>query len=204
MNDPRRVVDCASALQLLQEWLDGEILVRDAALTGHLQDCSNCAERYAGAEQLLSVFPPCLPADFADSMVARIRADQRQRQWRQYYLAAGSLAAAVLAALWFTWPNTPHNENLIAKAAMTPSLDRQVERATTAVKEWTERTVQVIPRPDVSPGDMLPTPDVKMALQPVTSPFAEAGRGVAEGLEPLANSAKRAATRFWRDLPVID
>jgi hypothetical protein len=83
-------------------------------------------------------------------------------------------------------------------------LERQVERATTAVKEWTERTVQVIPRPDISPVDVLPTPDVKMALQPVTSPFTEAGRGVAEGLEPLATSAKRAATRFWRDLPITD
>lgn len=204
MIDQKRVVDCALALQTLQDWLDGEILDRDAALMRHLQDCSTCAERFAAAEQLVRVFPPGLPADFADRMVAQVRADQRQRQWRQYYLAAGSLAAAVLAALWFTWPNTPRNDNLIAKATTTPSLDRQVERATTAVREWTERTVQVIPRPDISPSDMLPTPDVKMALQPVTSPFTEAGRGVAEGLEPLANSAKRAATRFWRDLPVID
>jgi hypothetical protein len=47
----------------------------------------------------------------------------------------------------------------------------------------------------------LPPPALDVTLDPAVRPLGDARAGLAEGLEPVATSARRAVNLFWRELP---
>jgi hypothetical protein len=46
--------------------------------------------------------------------------------------------------------------------------------------------------------------DLQAPLDPPSQSLREAGQNVSSGLEPVANSARRAMNLFWRDLPPME
>jgi hypothetical protein len=89
-----------------------------------------------------------------------------------------------------------------------PSLNENVAEATSAVASLARRTADQT----VSDGQMF-VPSVPMEmpadevlgppLDPPAQSLREAGHGVATGLEPVTNSARRALDLFLRDIPPV-
>lgn len=202
MANDRAMIDCGKAEEQLQEWLDGGPHPTDAALKEHLARCRVCHERFSAAEQMLLVLPPRLSVNFADKVTIAVERDHRRRVWQRYLFGVTSLAAAILLGVWLTWPKPKQND--IAMGPPAPSFEKQMARATGVVRAWTDRTVQTIPLPEIRGIELIPADGLAQAFEPAAATLADAGKGLAEGFEPLASSAKRAATKFWRDLPIGD
>lgn len=201
MND-ELTISCDVALEALQSRLDGSAQPADPALSRHLRQCDECRARFAAADLLLAVYTPRVTPDFTVRLHTAIRRDSRHRKYRAWAVSAVALAAAIMLAIWFTQSNdsipiVPNQGPVVAKV---PSLERRISDARTAVFGFGGQTVGLFGIPDIS----APRMDAKLigqSLEPVASALTDAGKGVAQGMEPLTTSAKRAANRFWRDLP---
>ena len=82
-------------------------------------------------------------------------------------------------------------------------------KAGTAVVGLTRRTVDETVGSSVLLGSVplnpLPAPaDWTEAFEPAAQSLGAAREGLAEGLEPVTTSARRAARLFWRDLPLTE
>ncbi len=186
---------CDAALDRLQDRLDGVSAPADAALTEHLAGCALCRARFATAELLLTAYPPQLPDDFAATVVAVVRAEDRLKQLRIRLVGTFSLAAGLLAAVLLAWPRTQLAREVAEVAGST--LEKRLAGATETVRGWTNRAAQSLPElPTVPHVDLAPT------LEPAAMALADTGRGIKDGFEPLTSSFQRAASRMWRDLPV--
>lgn len=184
----------------------------------------------AGLRAAPAVIPP---AALADRIVIGVLADRRRRQSRRRLLFVGlALAAAACLAVAVLLPkgaphgsasapptgkadvadNNPpqktHPEPAPEPPPARPSLNEDVAEATSAVASLARRTAdetlssgQVLlpPMPlDVAPMDLPPQP-----LDPPAQSLREASQGVATGLSPVANSARRAIDLFLRDIPPV-
>ncbi|MBI1916780.1 MAG: hypothetical protein HYS12_18900 [Planctomycetes bacterium] len=191
-----------------------------AALAGHLAACDTCQRLLTAAQSLrrgLSLLaPPAVPAELLDRVVGAVLTDRRHRQ-RQRFRLAGTLALAAsglvialagqLLPRPMTSPRSP-DEAIVVKSVppAEPSIRDTVAEAGSAVAGLTARTVdQAVDRTRV----LLPTMDDSL-LPPMELPppletpsLAEAGHGVSVGLEPIADSARRAFSLFRRDLPPL-
>jgi hypothetical protein len=98
-------MNCLECQELLQKRLDGERIATTEGLDQHLNECATCREQHAAALLLLDgvrrLPRPKAPANFAQSIVAEVMRDRRQRQdkMRRRVVVTMALAASVLLML---------------------------------------------------------------------------------------------------------
>ncbi len=213
---------CAAALDLLQRQLDGDGPDPTPEVEAHLHECASCRGRFLAARDLqiaLALAAPVQPTPLqTDRILLAVQRDwhrQRRRRW----LRAGALAAAAVLAVWLAWPRpqvptpappAPQSPDIVqqAPAPEPPPLRQSVTAAGEAMVALTRRAAQtavgegrlVLP-PVAVPPDL--TAAAKDALDPAARPLGDAGQALANGFEPVATSARRAVTLFWRDLPPL-
>jgi predicted anti-sigma-YlaC factor YlaD len=220
-------MSCDAWQELMQQRLDGTP-VESPELIDHLRSCSGCRELEsavrrleAGLHLLSSPVPsPELAARIAD----RVLLDRRRRHGRarrRWYvslaIAAGLLLALAFRLDWRRGSDRPdadrnapvaHKESPAVAPTDTLTLRESAAEASAAVASLTshtagetmESTRRLVPR--VS-GASLPQVNLE-SIEPPTRPLREAREGVSAGLEPVADSARRAVGLFLRELPPID
>jgi hypothetical protein len=219
-------MNCAECEERLQLWLDGRA-EKSVAVAGHVATCAACTDRHSAARRLQDglrlLDPPELPSDFAGRITTQILADRRAlRSRRQRWVVATALAASFLLAVtlgyskfanWNAAP-VPVETAPIAKVQKDPlpapsprdSVAEAGEAVASLSRKATDETVEqtrllwpVAAAPFSFEGVDLQTP-----LEPPAQSLREAGHNVSSGLEPVADSAKRAMNLFWRDLPPVE
>jgi anti-sigma factor RsiW len=209
-------MNCDDCRQRLQARLDGETVGGDD-LDGHLRHCPECRALHAAAGRLhvglLSAAASVPPAGLADRIVAGVLADRRSRQRSRRVLvfALAGLAAAAALALAVMLPKSGPQSVMVQAPPdpapePPPSLTENVEKATSAVASLARRTADqtVSDGQLLVPAVSLPMPPEEVLAPPLDPPaesLLEAGHGVANGLEPVANHARRAFNLFLRDMP---
>lgn len=196
-NEP--LMNCDAALELLQSRLDGSAHPAEPAVARHVRQCAECRSRFAAADMLLAVYAPRVPADLTVRLRTAVYSDARRRTYRRVLVSAIGLAAAVLLAIWLTVPE-PNKREEVVVAAKVPSIEKRLSGAKSAIWGWGGQTVSLFGVPDM-PQPRINTEGIGLAIEPAASALSEAGKGFVDGVEPLTSSAKRAANRFWRDLP---
>jgi hypothetical protein len=218
---------CRAWQQLLQQHLDGG---EPAALERHLAGCPDCAAERAAIRRLLDglalLSPPAPPAALADRLASRLCEEakrlRRQRLLRRLVPLAGLAAAALVlivlgARSWRPVPADPTPkaplENVVKNRQPAPKeepaapLRESVAEASTAVAALTTRTANATVGETASLLPLLPAPTVEALssappIEGPMEPLREASAGVSAGLAPVANSARRAVSLFFRDLPM--
>jgi hypothetical protein len=207
--------ECAAALEVLHRWLDGEAVGIPPEVAGHTALCMECGGRFAASGQLsialVKVRVPPAPVGLADRIVAEALADfPRQRRARQMWrlsYAGLAVAAALLLAIWLTQPAATQVAPIQGKEMVhndgppAPDLRRDLREAGTVVASLTRRAAdevagagrQLLPPPEPAP----PPPEPVRTLD-------EAGTALADGFEPVAASARRAARLVLREFSMED
>jgi predicted anti-sigma-YlaC factor YlaD len=215
---------CAAADEALQRFLDGAAEPDSPALQRHWHNCRDCRERFAAARRLRDALarrqvPPEPSALLTERIVVAVVRDGQRRD-RRRWLAGAALAAAVLLAIGVTWPRRPPGGEVVqieppatrpgeTHTLPLPSLRAGLAEAGTAVVGLTRRTVDETVGTSTLlravPLNPLPDPsDWAEAFQPAAQSLGVARQGLAEGLEPVTTSARRAARLLWRDLPLTE
>jgi hypothetical protein len=203
--------ECAAALDVLQRRLDGEIVAAPPAVAAHVAACADCRGRFAAIGPLLAALDgsePQMRPLLTQQIVAGVLADiRRRRQVRRLSFAAAGLAAGVAFTLWLARPPAPITPTPllpeVVQRTPVPNLKQEFTEAGEAVAALTRRAAvdavdagrQLVPA--------VPQPQWLASLEPARS-FDEAGTGLADGFEPVATSARRAARLFWRELSMSD
>jgi hypothetical protein len=222
---------CPDCRDRLQQWLDSR---SDGAASAPGEPptlCPACAEWAAAARRLdrglRLLVPPAPPAYLAERVVALVAADRRRRRYRLLFAAsAAAVAALLLLAAWQAFfhadPLAPAPSPDPSAVAQRPApsadappdapgratLHDSVAAAGSAMASLTSRTAdETVERtrmlwPVVEPP--LGKFDLQPPLEPPTHSLQEAGQGVSAGLEPVADSARRAVGLFLRELPPMD
>jgi len=188
---------CDDALAALQRELDGEG-APSSKVFAHVTRCRVCRERFEAAQMFLAAYPPKPPAGLADKITLAVRADRRQRTYRRYFASAAALAACLVLAVRLSWPAA--STEVIAA----PTLDDRFADAKSAMLAWTDATAKGISLPEDWGATFAAPDNLSATWEPASASLADAGRGLADGFEPIAASAKRAVTLFRRDLPMND
>jgi hypothetical protein len=196
--------ECGPAIDLLQRRLDGDAVILPVDVTVHVASCQTCRERFAAASVLAATPVPPVPSELTERIVAKVLSEGRRRRLLRWPVAVAAVAAAVALAVWLGWPSPtppvqPGPELVHEPSAPAPNLRQDFAEAGEAVASLTRRTAadavdagkHLIPAVPVPPW-----PD----LEPAGRPFEDSGQALADGFEPVATSAKRAARLFWRDL----
>jgi anti-sigma factor RsiW len=221
-------MNCQACQDLLQQHLDGGGIADRTSLDTHLRTCPECTALHAAGRRLqhglrlLSI--PTLSAGLTDRITARLRAEHRARL-RRRWVTVGALAASVVAVVlaWWYWPvpqpSQPVGPPPVVKAPEQPvpdvgpgpdadSLGQSVSAAGSAVASLTTRAADQtlaqtklwLPAVPSSLGNL----ELETPLDPPSVSLRDAGQGVSVGLEPVANSAKRAVDLFLRELPPMN
>jgi predicted anti-sigma-YlaC factor YlaD len=192
---------CAAATEHLQRQLDGGVAHLPRVVGDHISGCTDCRARFAIAERfsaaLVDSAAALPPALLTERIIARVIASGRRRQWIRRGSLATGMAAGVLFALWVTRPAEP---KLQMADGPPPDLRHDITDVGQAVATLTRRAAvgavdagrQLVPS--------VPTPPWPPALAPAR-PFEDAGAAIADGFEPVATSARRAALLFWHEVP---
>jgi anti-sigma factor RsiW len=213
-------MNCLQCQQLLQDRLDGLPPSDAAGMNRHLAACARCRGEQAAArrleEGLRLLTPPAPRPGLSGQIVAAVRRDQVRRRRRQRFVRAGLAVAAVLLLVLtmadhrrVPVPVPPRPEQPVAHQPQGPSLRESVAEASTAVVDLAGRTADqtvgqsrlLLPVVMASP---LETPADPLA--PMETPMRslrEAGQGVSSGLEPVADSARRAFDMVLREIPTV-
>lgn len=222
-------MNCAGSNEWWQRGLDGEPIPRDVAveLEQHLAECPSCrqlhglANLFAGPR--LAFDRPMPPADLAGRLVRVVQTDRRRRRQRQLMglvavAASFVIAAVVYHGLPFTESGSPtptiarHDapSTIHATTATTPGLDRSVQEAGSALVSLTRRTADKtladgrLLLPDVRPPAPVASPALlERTLETPAASLRQASIGLSNGLEPVADSARRAVQLFWQDMSPI-
>jgi hypothetical protein len=214
-------MNCLQCQQLLHDRLDG-LPPTDAEMNRHLAACPRCRGEHKAAgrleEGLRLLTPPAPPARLTERLVRAVRTDQaRRRRLRRFVRLGLAVAATLLLVLTMAdhrrLPRAPFQppprEEPVAKQPQPPSLRESVAEAGTAVVDLAGRTA------DQTVGQSRLLLPVVMAppLETPTDPLApmetpmrslrEAGQTVSSGLEPVADSARRAFDMVLREIPTV-
>ncbi len=209
-------MNCHECHEQVQQILDGASAGND--LEAHLSTCKYCRELHAAAGALLhgvalierSPAPPGL-ADTIVRAALRDRVVRGRRRW----LATVAAAAAVLAAVAFWRPvsEQPVSNDVLTTEAKPEraSLEANVQQAGQALADLTRRTAvdtlgtgrTFLPSVEIAAAGekQLALPDVP--VEPGRA-WNDALGGVSVGLEPLAASARQAASFFRREVPLLN
>jgi len=198
--------ECAAALDALQRRLDGEVVALPPAVAIHVAGCPDCRGRLAAIDRLTGALDRAdsfVPALLTERIVAGAIADmRRRRRVRRWALSGVGIAAGVVAAFWLIRPLAPGPE-MARRPSPPPDLRQDITDAGDAVAALTRRAAADA----VDAGRRLvpnvPSPPWPSVMEPAR-PFEEAGAALADGFEPVATSARRAALLFWRELPTAD
>ncbi len=193
------MITCDVALEVLQCRLDGSAQPVDPAIALHLRQCVECRSRFAAADMLLSVYAPRVPADFTVRLRSAVYSDARRRSVQRWMIGATGLAAALLLALRLGLPQ-PLQQPEVVVAANVPSIETRVSGAKSAIWNWGGQTLSLMGMPEIA-DPRINSGGIEQSIEPATAALTSAGKGLVDGVEPLASSAKRATQRFWRDLP---
>lgn len=217
---------CRICLDLLHRHLDGDVPA--GVLFDHLDRCPAAASTRDGIDRLLAGVallqpPPPPPAGLADRITADLLAEANRPvrlrpRPRRLSVAVLAVAASLLLALglrlgWHgdrrpTDTSAPTVAGNRAADPPLPPLRDTVTQGATAVAALTSRTAArtvegtaalLPPVPDV-PLDPLPMAPADM--DPTREPLQEVGEGLKAGLSPVTESARRAVTLFFRELPL--
>lgn len=197
---------CERCDQWLEELFAGA--EPDAVLIEHLVACRACRTLYESAvalrKGLAEMLPPQPAPELTDRIVTSVLFDRRRRQARRRIVArAAALAAGILVVLFASEqrPGPEHKEEP-AVIAQGPSLRKTLTEASSAVVESARRQVNEALSSTlwlVPPVEGLPVDD-EWQFEPALRPLQEASQGVAAGLDPVADKARRAFALFVRDL----
>jgi hypothetical protein len=211
---------CPDCRDRLQQWLDGRPN-QAASVPGQPALCPACAEWAAAGRRLdqgLRLLPRLTPPPrLADRIVAQVAAERRFRRYRVLLVAgAAAVAAALLFAVWQglggrapTPAPVPGPIVQAPEPSPTPtSLRDSMAEASSAVASLTTRTADetvgktkiLLPVVDSSLSKL----DLPPSLDRSTGSLRQTGEGVSAGLEPVADSARRAVGLFLRELPPMD
>jgi hypothetical protein len=222
-------MNCQDCQDLLQEHLDGRAPVLPegipAAFDAHLRACAGCRGLYGAArrlEEALHRLPsPETPPGLVDQVVAEATRERRvRRTLRQAVGGVLAVAASLLLALGTFLSSHPPQTTARAPAplpipppAQPPTLPEEprgtlpgpMNEVRSLVQDLANETVnetrQMLPgvkAPSLSEMDLGPP------LEPPARSLREATDTVSAGLEPVADSARRAVGLFLRDLPPMD
>jgi hypothetical protein len=211
-------MNCTEFHDLLQRRLDGDTIAERGEIATHAAACADCRAWLAVVQRLetsLHALPrPILPIGSADKIVASVLADQRARRWQRYTVrTVGAMAAAVLiAVLLGQWMGKREPDGAVSSISRSAQVvqatvpQREQERigpslreSVTGVAQLTIHTADETVRtflPDTRANDPKPSP-----LTASVTSLREAGNSVTTGLEPVADSAKRALNLFLREVP---
>ena len=210
-------MNCLESHEQLQRILDG--LPSEQDLETHLALCKNCRDVHAVARDMIhglgQMSQPVPPDGLADAIVRSVLRDRSRRAKRRRFLAAFSAAAAASIAL-FVFLLDKHDEPknsgppvTIAQVAP-PSLEENVQQAGQALVDLTRRTAfdtlqssrAFLPAVELArAGDsQLPMPEMPAQSRQA---WSDAVGGLSVGFEPLAASARQAASFFKRETPLL-
>jgi hypothetical protein len=204
--------ECATALDRLQRRLDGESADLPTGVVAHVARCADCRQRFAAA-RLLATTPvppdPPVPSQLTERIVGEVLANVRHRR-RDWPVALAGLAAMIALAVWIgraivPAPPAPAPELVFEHPTSGPNLRDNVTEAGEAVASLTRRTAaNAAGALDWSLPAEPPTWWAMPTLQAPALPLDDAGAAIADGFEPVATSARRAAQLFLRELPLAD
>jgi len=221
---------CVECQERMQRLLDGRP-EEGAFVAGHVADCHKCGEMHRASsrlrEGLLHFDVPQAPRDFADRVVTRVLLDrQARRSRRQRWLVVTALAASLLLAVsagYYRFGKRDANPTFVEPAPLADGGNKAPEELTLAPspRESVAEAGQAVAslsrkaRDETVEQTMLLWPvasaplsfdglDLQTPLDPPSQSLREAGQNVSSGLEPVANSARRAMNLFWRDLPPME
>jgi hypothetical protein len=208
MND--ETSPCRNALDWLQRRLDGDSAAMPASVASHVTKCADCRGRIRAAELLLASLEErhedqILRPLARVHVIAVVQRDARLRRIARWTTAGAAIAAAVMVAAWLAnrIPEPGPTPNPIAQLPQrAPSLRAGLASAQEAVASLTRRTAS-----ETIGESRLLLPNIEIpksattALASAAAPIGAAGRGVADGLEPVASSARRAVNLFLGDRP---
>jgi hypothetical protein len=196
--------ECAAALDVLNRWLDRETLAVPPDVANHVAACPDCGGRFAASGQLSAALAgddsAPVPPDLTERIVADVLFDfRRRRRSRVLSIAGAALAAGVALAIWLTRPAPPAVVPEVVQNTASPVSDLRQELADAG--EAVAAVTRQAAADAVEAGrDLVPAipPTQPPTLGPVR-PLEDAGTALADGFEPVATSARRAARLFWRE-----
>jgi hypothetical protein len=224
-SEPDRL-GCAAVRESLQRRLDRELLTEMADVVAHRANCPACASWEAAAQRLeeglrQSRFPDP-PPDLADRILAELKAQPVRKRRRIGLIAAGmALAASVMIGIyaigfWKTpdsrtvavviqqpQPQAPVDEPKGREPEMAAGLDLSLDEANAAVASLTRKAADEtfsLRLPSLTLPDMTPSVEALEELEPAAASINEVRNGAVFGIAPIANSARRAADMFWREV----
>lgn len=218
-------MNCTESLDLLNQRLDGTPSADRAALAEHLSSCPECRALHAVAGRLEDglrlLAPPAPPPGLNAAIVGRVLEDRRARlRLRRTWFAAAAVAAGLLLAVflgaWAPWQVAPQEAHLSepikveppAAVAEVPSLRDSFTEFGSALASLTQRTAtETVGQSRLLLPDTLPTPPLtespamQVELEQPTQSLRQAGQGVANALDPVTTSARRAFGMLLREAP---
>lgn len=221
-NESRSPAGCLEFQEALQRFLDGEPGAPGLAGEEHRNQCGSCQSEYLAALQLQRGLrlrgKPDSPTGLTERLVAAVMSDVTRPSasgTTRRILQVLAVAAALLLAIATGWrvAHAPSPNPTPVDIAKAPNpapieLDRSLSDAGSAVASLTRRTAdetieparKLISSAAESPAlKVEPIPDM---MDPANQSLTRIRQGAALGLEPMANSARRAVSLFLRDLPI--
>src|SRR5579864_626264 len=214
--------ECRLVQEALQRYMDGGNGDLSPELLTHRSVCPNCLSQYQAATLLRGAAKrvpcPSLGSAWTDAAVAAIWADTAARsQPRRAPWRVGAwltIAAALLLAVGVWKPWQQHEivrEGTLARTSTPPLyVDKGLDEARTLVVDLTRRTADgaVPPTRNLIPAEVPASPlavkdSLPRAVEPAAESLEEIRHGAASGLEPMANSARRAFAMFLNEVPAL-
>lgn len=191
-------MNCVEAEQRLQEWLDGTSSPISPEMEAHLTECARCRELTEAARLLCDGLrqrqSPVAPHGLAERITREVLRQQQSRRRRM--ALAGCLVAVVAASLLLFGgmsgqrPRPQANEAIRPAPAMASAA--RSAPAVAGVSSLAPANQTIGQRGATNPAPLAVAFDWRSVIGPPARSFAEAGQSVAAGLEPVADSARRA------------
>jgi predicted anti-sigma-YlaC factor YlaD len=222
-SETRSSFSCSEFQNGLQRFLDGEAAALGPACDHHRIECASCRSDYLAAVRLARGLRlrarPDSPTGWTDRLVAAVIADVTRPSARgatrrivEALLVAACLLLAVAMGLHFARSRNepvPAPRELVAVPGPGPmTIEKSLADAGSAVASLTRRTADETIEParklissaaDSAALRVDPIPDM---MDPANQSLTQIRQGAALGFEPVANSARRAVSLFFRDLPL--
>jgi hypothetical protein len=214
-------MNCLECQALLQRRLDGEP-IGDADCDAHLADCAQCRAWQHSSVRLLEGVrrwpAPKPPVGFSQRLTGMVLRERETYRRRLRWAAGIAIAASVLLVLLnlnHPQPDNPDPNKGIGKndklpgPKNAPGLNPTLDEVRTAVASLTERVAkgtrdntQIIV---TAVNPLEGQPKAKQGEPPLDAyvkTLSNAGQGVSDAVQPVANSAQRAVNYFLKGVPV--
>jgi len=205
MNDPNsNFAECERIAVLVTRVLDREAAAGTLADDSHLAECATCREMVAIVEQFsLPTLKPSML--FTERVVRAADRDFRQRRRTRWMVRSGAMAmaASVLVAVvamkpWATKPNEIVQVPELKSTVKPVKIEQSFAEAGSAFVSITRKATDQSLAPAVN---WIASRDaVVPAERTESSTLANLPSAAKDGIEPIANTTKRAFNLFVRDV----